>query len=410
MYQQVFSLMLVMLVLNFSVELSEGLWPLSFPLAMGVMTGGYALCLGLIYLQNRKLHLRLSQMSLLVHLELIIYFIVCFLVIGVQTHFSPWLHSLTILSLMSMVLYFFALGFFRYTFERAPQNRWPKAKGQVLFLVPFLLPYFALTGFLDLFGELDDIAMTVFTALILVLSLLFLPFFLQKFWQCTPLPDDELHRKLEEICKRAHFKHGGMKIWTVMGSAMTAAIVGLLPRFRYVMFTPNLLKMLAPEHIEAILAHEIGHSKHHHLAFYPFIILGMMVSVGLFFEIAGSFIDYAVEPIFVFIPYALIVWLYFRYIFGYFSRLFERQADLYGFRLQMPPEQIMGALDHIAIAAGNIHHHPSWHHFGIGQRIDYIKSVSEDRSLIAKHDRKVKLSLIIYFILLILGIITLFWY
>ncbi len=410
MYQQVFSLILLMLIINFSTELSEGLWPLTFSFAMGLATLGYALCLGVIYLQNRALRLKRPQMSLLVQLELLAYFTTYLLVIGVQTNFNPFFRSLTILSFICLIFYFFALAFFRYTFERITENRWDKVKGQTLFLLPFLIPYFALTAFFDLFGDLDEVVMTMIMGVILALSLLFLPFFLQKFWQCTPLPDNDLHRKLECICQQAQFKHGGIKIWTVMGSALTAAIVGLLPRFRYIMFTPNLIKVLASEHIEAILAHEIGHSKHHHLIFYPFIAFGMMITVGLFFLMLGGNMDQALEPIFAFIPYALIIWLYFRYIFGYFSRLFERQADLYGFRLQMSPEQMIGALDHVAIAAGNIHRQPSWHHFSIQQRIDFLKKVTEDHSLIAKHDRKVIMSLILYFLLLILGTITLFWY
>jgi len=414
MYQQVFSLILIMLVLNFSIDLPEGLVAFSAPEAWIVLAASVAICLTAIWLQNRFLPLKLAQMSLVVHLELITLFVIAFFVAGIQLHLPAGFRSLTGLSLFGMLLYFFALSFFRYTFENTPQLKWPKTKGQALFLIPFLLPYFALTTLLDLeslfFGDTDDVAMTLAMAAILILSLLFLPYFLQKFWRCTPLPRDALFYRLRAVCERANFKHGGMKIWTVMGDTLTAGIVGLLPRFRYIMFTPKVLNLLAPEHIEAILAHEIGHSKKHHLAHYPVIILGTMVALALFVEIAGPFLESVANPFFIFIPYALILWLYFRYVFGYFSRLFERQADLYGFSLGLSPDQMAGALDHIAIAAGNIHHVPSWHHYGIQERIDTIRKAAVDPSLIKKHDRRVKLSLLTYFVVLILGIIALFWY
>ncbi|NGX57798.1 MAG: Protease HtpX [Chlamydiae bacterium] len=415
MYGQIFSLIILMLVINFSFEMTEGFWDLSSLDILVASIGGYLLCLGIIALQSRifrpRGYAQIERMSLVTNLELLTYFFFTFLMVGVQIEF-PWMRwSLTLLSAGSIILYLFGMALFRYTAGPNPELRLRKAAGHVRFLIPFLIPYFTLTLILDLdywvFGVQDDLIFTIVALSLLILSLLFLPFFLQKFWQCTPLPDDEFHEKLKQICQKAHFKHGGMKVWTIMGNTMTAAIVGLIPRFRYVMFTPKLLTMLAPEHIEAILAHEIGHSKNYHLILYPFIILGMMVSVGLFFDVFGASMDY--HPVLVFIPYVLIMWLYFRFVFGYFSRLFERQADLYGFQLGIPLHSMIGALDHIAIAAGNIHHHPSWHHFGIQQRIDYLRQVTESPQLIPRHNKKVKLSLVVYFIILSLGILKLFW-
>lgn len=103
--------------------------------------------------------------------------------------------------------------------------------------------------------------------------------------------------------------------------------------------------------------------------------------------------------------------VYFRYVFGYFSRIFERQADLHVFKLNIPASDMVEALDILGESAGNIHNEPNWHHYGIQQRMDFLNRADRDRSLIAKHAWRVRLSLVAYFILLIvltagLGMIT----
>lgn len=414
MFQQVFSLILVLLVVSFATEVTTPLVALSPALAILILLGGYAAALALIVLQCRLLRLRLDRMGLLVNAELVIFFAYVFLIVASQLYFPLFLRSTTFFSLLVLLLYFFALALFRHAYEPIKEAKKEKAWGQVFFLVPFLLPYFTLTTLVDLglflFGTVSDAAVTFLIAAILIISLLFLPYVLQIFWQCTPLPSAALKRRLQTLCDSACFRYKEMQVWTVMGSTLTAAIVGILPQFRYIMFTPNLLRMLNPEHIEAVLAHEIGHSKRHHLIYYPFIIMGMIVAVGLAYKAAAPWIPIALPLFYLFVPYVLIIWLYYRFIFGYFSRLFERQADLYGFELGLPAEAMIGALDHIAIAAGNIHHIPSWHHFGISQRIQFLEKAAADPSLIARHHRKVKISLTLYFCLLILGIFTLIWY
>jgi tetratricopeptide (TPR) repeat protein len=53
-------------------------------------------------------------------------------------------------------------------------------------------------------------------------------------------------------------------------------------------------------------------------------------------------------------------------------------------------------LEKIGWLSGNIRDKPSWHHFGIGQRVDFLEKCSRDRTLIARHDRKVYGSLILF--------------
>ena len=49
------------------------------------------------------------------------------------------------------------------------------------------------------------------------------------------------------------FKHAGILEWTIMNHTPTAAIIGIFPQFRYILFSRYLLHTLPPEAIDAIL-------------------------------------------------------------------------------------------------------------------------------------------------------------
>jgi tetratricopeptide (TPR) repeat protein len=92
--------------------------------------------------------------------------------------------------------------------------------------------------------------------------------------------------------------------------------------------------------------------------------------------------------------------VYFRYVFGFFMRNFERQADAQVFKLLGDSTPLISSLEKIGWLSGNIRDKPSWHHFGIGQRVDFLEKCSKDKSLIARHDRKLYGSLILFLALL----------
>jgi STE24 endopeptidase len=99
--------------------------------------------------------------------------------------------------------------------------------------------------------------------------------------------------------------------------------------------------------------------------------------------------------------------LYFRFVFGHFSRLFERQADLHIFATNRPPQWMAEALDHIGRATGYSHNKPNWHHHSIQNRIDFIHQSIANPALVKQHHRLVRLNIICYFIILGLLIWTL---
>ena len=114
---------------------------------------------------------------------------------------------------------------------------------------------------------------------------------------------------------------------------ITAGVMGLIKKFRYILVTPSLLKLLEPEEVDAVIAHEIGHIKKKHLLFYLVFFVGYMLLSYVTFDIMIFAIIYT-KPVFWFISKTglsqtsvvsgissiviiCVFLIYFRFIFGF---------------------------------------------------------------------------------------------
>jgi tetratricopeptide (TPR) repeat protein len=108
-----------------------------------------------------------------------------------------------------------------------------------------------------------------------------------------------------------------------------------------------------------------------------------------------------IERIYTILPSLLLVIcaiIYFRYLFGYFMRNFERQADLHVFELFSSAQPLIRTFTKIVAASGQPADKPNWHHFSIQQRIDYLTLCEKAAPWIARHHRKVRKSIIVFLI------------
>ena len=63
---------------------------------------------------------------------------------------------------------------------------------------------------------------------------------------------------------------------------MTAGIMGMVPRFRYILITESLMEILSLDELKAVVAHEMGHARYRHFFFYLVFFIGFAVmSTGL---------------------------------------------------------------------------------------------------------------------------------
>lgn len=315
-----------------------------------------------------------------------------------------------------------------YALFTCPIKRWAYIRSNIKLNIPILFPWAILTLCYDLLALLtwpslkkvfeSEIGQFIFLALFLTLLVIFLPPFIKYFWGCVPLPDTEKKQGIVSFFRDTDFKYRDLLRWPLLeGRVMTAGVMGLLPRFRYILVTDSLLQFLSQEELNAVMAHEIGHIKYRHMLFYVLFLLGYMaLSLGLFdvffYAMAtqpGLFallrsrqeIQSGIFYLVLSLPIIVSVIVYFRYVMGFFMRNFERQADLYSAQLIGTPEPTIMSLEKIASATGQSRHHPSWHHFSIAERVEFLWKSWRDPGLRSRHSKRLAFFLALYFVLLI---------
>ena len=303
----------------------------------------------------------------------------------------------------------------------------------ISFSIPVLLPWLFLSGILDFINLLPFellkqlLATTEGQVIYFVIFLLFVaiigPAIIQKIWRCKPLEDGHNRSRIEFLCKKAGLKYANILYWPAFGSRMiTAGVMGLVKKFRYILVTGPLLSFLEPDEIDSVIAHEIGHIKRKHLIFYLVFFAGYMLLSYSTYDLIIYLILFS-EPVFQFttgmglnrttvistifsITEICIFLIYFRYVFGYFMRNFERQADCYVYTLFDSAKPLISTFKKITATSGQSPDRPNWHHFSIRERVDYLNKCETDKNYITRHDRKIQKSIGIYFAaILLVGII-----
>jgi Zn-dependent protease with chaperone function len=292
--------------------------------------------------------------------------------------------------------------------------------------LPIVLPWIVLSLSYDLLALFPFPELALFLhsepgeyvsfILFLLLILIFFPPLVRRLWNCTPFPKGELLDHLQTFFKKQRFS-AQIYIWPLFeGRVITAAVMGIIPGLRYVMITPALLENLSLDELDAVMAHEIGHIKNKHMLLYLLIISGFSIITGFILEpftffllsrnsfytllgFTGITAENMLTVIMAITVLGFMV-LYFRFLFGYFIRNFERQADLHVFKAIGSSAPIVSAFEKIAVLSGNIRDLPSWHHFGIGQRVDFLEKCETEPNQIHRHNRKVWLSLLAYIMMI----------
>jgi Zn-dependent protease with chaperone function len=337
----------------------------------------------------------------------------------------PTLQALVFLGLFVVylsVVWFCAYGAYQKLY-RADISRRIYITSNISFSVPVLLPWLLLSGFIDIINALPFewpkriLATTegeiIYFLFFLVAVAVIGPAFIQKFWRCRPLEEGYLRSRIENLCQRAGLEYTDILYWPIFGGKMiTAGVMGLIKKFRYILVTRSLLEMLHPEEIEAVIAHEIGHVKRKHLLFYLIFFVGYMLLSYVLFDFIIFSLMYT-KPVIWFINRTgfsqttvvsalfniviiIIFLVYFRFIFGFFMRNFERQADTYVYSLFDSGKPLISTLEKIAVTSGQPPDRPNWHHYSIKERIDYLQKCETNSRWITRQDRKIKKSMAVF--------------
>ncbi|MHB8465491.1 MAG: M48 family metalloprotease [Acidimicrobiales bacterium] len=151
--------------------------------------------------------------------------------------------------------------------------------------------------------------------------------------------------------------------------AANAWFLGVLPSLRYVLVSDGLLEKFPADELDAVMCHEIGHGKEHHLA------------VQL--AIPGALLALLAVPVPAVRIIVLAALLGQPFIKGLVSRALERRADDYASRTAGVDATIR-ALERLAAAnevprrvgrlAGLAKRHP-----GIAERVERLRNQAHDR-------------------------------
>jgi Zn-dependent protease with chaperone function len=211
-------------------------------------------------------------------------------------------------------------------------------------------------------------------------------------WGLRPLADPDVRGRIRDELEANGIRGTPVYEWPegALGTT-TAAVIGLLRPFRFMLIGPSLISALTPEELRAVTAHEAAHARHRHLWYYlaailAFVLFMQIASVLLVVTLFVTGSGFPVWAIGVGEIVALLLFL--RFGFGVLSRHFERQADVHAFRRHGLP-----AMETALGKAGSLNHVPmdldNWHHYGIQRRVAYLQAGIENPALLQAHDRRV---------------------
>ncbi len=164
----------------------------------------------------------------------------------------------------------------------------------------------------------------------MVVVLAFMPAVLRHVWDTVKLGPGTLRDGLVAMCRDQRVRVRELLVWRTHGTVLNGAVMGLAGRLRYILLTDALLESLTRPQVEAVMAHELGHVRRHHMLWLGVGGLGGILLTAALSHIVLSHAmpgwakrDWA-EAV-VFLP-SLALGLT---AFGAVSRRFEWQADAF---------------------------------------------------------------------------------
>lgn len=249
------------------------------------------------------------------------------------------------------------------------------------------------------------------------------PVLLRRIWITQPLPDGPLRDRLLLLCRRLRMRCREILVWRSGGMLVNAAVMGLVSPLRYVLITDAMLEQMDDTRIEAVFGHEAGHVKRHHIAYFMLfaLISGCMLTIV---SLQQRVLSAETFNLLLWITFAALA-VKWAVVFGWVSRHFERQADVFGVRtlaiagipctaacrlhnaaddrtnapdplrsdcLCAAAAEIFGqTLNEVAHLNGIPPEARSWRHSSIASRARFVEKLASDPAATARFERRVRL-------------------
>lgn len=245
------------------------------------------------------------------------------------------------------------------------------------------------------------------------------PVMLRFIWHTQSLPEGELRGNLERIAETLKLSYRDILLWQSRGMVVNAAVMGIVPSFRYILISDGLLESMSDKQIEAVFGHEAGHINCWHIPYFiVFATLTMLVAGGLVEVlrlVSGSLKWLTFDYIQIIVGLAVVgIW---GIAFGWLSHRFEHQADLSGAESITPEadqcsrpclvhgqatgnpaaglcataaDEFSKALHRVAALNGIPTEEKGWRHPSIDTRIAFLTGASAEASTLEKFNRSVR--------------------
>lgn len=350
----------------------------------------------------------------------------------------PWFGDLdTFVNTVGLGVFVFYLGIVWYWSYRAMGDTLAMGtsardhvRGNFRFNLPLVIPFLGFMVIQDILTainpelwsklETSPLFGMVFFGLYLFAIYIFAPVLITRLWDCRPLEPSGTRDMIEEFCRTQGVKFKNIMSWNAMnGTLVTAGVIGLVYPYRYLMITPELMRILDRDELLGVVSHEVGHVKKKHLYYYMFLFLGIAILGGglaewltilqLYYILPAPLMTQDVLNYLGIFNLLLLLLVYFRFVFGYFMRNFERQADMYCFECGVDPNALIGSFMKLGVHLGDDGKKANWHHYNITQRINFLRKCMADPREIPRHNHKIRRSLLGFVPILLLMSLTSFY-
>jgi STE24 endopeptidase len=287
---------------------------------------------------------------------------------------------------------------------------------QILFmLVPVMLILFLRdTTFLALWksgviardSRAEPIILLCSSAIVFITA----PIILTAILRTQSLPSSPLRHRLENLCRHTHLRYRDILLWQTDNNMGNAAVMGLLPQVRYILLSDLLLETMTDEQVEAVFAHEVGHIVHRHMAWYVVLIVILMLAMSLAEVTLGPRLPQLPAHLNFDVMSNVVGLGVFISVFGFLSRRFERQADVYAARtieknvkpVVVEPNVLAYASNHVGphgaeVFSSALHRVAivnnipirarNFTHGSIAARMNYLRQIANDPQDTGRFDR-----------------------
>jgi STE24 endopeptidase len=305
-----------------------------------------------------------------------------FLIVLLATGWSDWLRDLALRRgfqnyTLAVFLYLFfilliskVLGFgfdyygfrlehrFQLSTQKVRSWLWDEAKG---FLVGLVLGGIVIELLYFMIRQSPQhwwlITWALFMGLVILLAQLAPVVLFPIFYKFEPLDNEDLRRRLVQLGERAGTRVRGVYRWKLSEKSKkaNAALTGL-GNTRRIILADTLLDNYAPEEIEAVLAHELGHHVHRHIlksilvqagiTLFGFWLANFVLHFSVDHHMFEELSDFANLPLLAIT--GTVVSLVLMPALNAYSRFNERQADRYAFESIASVEPFISSMNKLA--------------------------------------------------------------